>query len=232
MYKPTELTSLQTRLRPAPLAEDGTPALWTAHVAALGPEAARLARDVLDPTETAQAASFRREADRALYVTSHVTLRLLLAGHLNRTPQSVPLTRLTCPGCGEPHGRPAVAGSPLHFSLSHTGDLALVAVATVPVGADVEALPSPDTVDNVIRALHPREAAELRALPPREAPTAFTRTWTRKEAYLKGLGIGLARDPGLDYVGSGPTAAALPGWTITDVHAPTGYGAAVATATT
>ncbi|WP_431782139.1 4'-phosphopantetheinyl transferase family protein [Streptomyces chumphonensis] len=230
MYKPSELVVSEVALRPAPLV-DGTPALWTVRVADHAGDAARLAPHLLDQDERTHADAFRRAADRDLYVTSHVALRLLLAAYLDRPPATLPLTRLACPGCDKPHGRPAVAGVPLHFSLSHTGDLALIAVATAPVGADVETVPTPDTVATVARSLHPRETAELGTLPPHEAPAAFTRAWTRKEAYLKGLGIGLARDPSLDYLGSGPTAAPLVGWTVTDVHTPTGYGAAVALAT-
>jgi 4'-phosphopantetheinyl transferase len=55
--------------------------------------------------------------------------------------------------------------------------------------------------------------------------------WTRKEAYLKGLGIGLGRDLRLDHVGAsarGPRQ--VPGWAIADVAVEPGYAAAVAVA--
>jgi 4'-phosphopantetheinyl transferase len=32
----------------------------------------------------------------------------------------------------------------------------------------------------------------------------FARLWARKEAFLRAMSTGLARDPGMDYVGSGP----------------------------
>ncbi|WP_324290404.1 4'-phosphopantetheinyl transferase family protein [Streptomyces sp. H27-H1] len=76
--------------------------------------------------------------------------------------------------------------------------------------------------------LHPREAAELASLSPGERSAAFTRVWTRKEAYLKGLGVGLSGNPAADYVGSGAVPTRLPGWTLTDVLVPEGHRAALA----
>lgn len=52
--------------------------------------------------------------------------------------------------------------------------------------------------------------------------------WTRKEAYLKGLGVGLSEDPAADYVGSGPVPARMPGWSLSDVRVPEGHCAALA----
>ncbi|MEE1930237.1 4'-phosphopantetheinyl transferase superfamily protein [Streptomyces sp. TRM 70351] len=209
---------------------DGPPRLWLVRVAEHRRLAHRLAPALLDGAERDRAASFRRPADRDLYVTAHVALRRLLGRYLDRDPAGIRLQRLPCPGCGQPHGRPAAAGAPLHFSLSHSDGIALLAFAATPVGVDVEALPAPDVVTDVLRTLHPEEADELRALPPARRPEAFTRVWTRKEAYLKGLGIGLARNPSDDYVGTGPVPPALPGWTVTDVRVPDGYGGAVAVA--
>ncbi|MEU7053747.1 hypothetical protein AB0A67_36435, partial [Streptomyces eurythermus] len=70
------------------------------------PDAALLG--VLDPVERRRAAALRRPADRALYVAAHGTLRRLLGDRLGLPPAEVALTRLPCPGCGGPHGRPAV----------------------------------------------------------------------------------------------------------------------------
>lgn len=179
---------------------------------------------VLDAVERERVAAFVRDEHRYRYLAAHVLLRRVLGACLGRDPAGLTLVREACPRCGEGHGRPAVAGAPdgLHFSLSHTGPLAAVAVAAAPVGVDVEALPRPETVDGVAAVLHPAEQAEVAA----GGAAAFARLWTRKEAYLKGLGIGLARDLALDYVGSelpGPD-----GWTLADLTAPDGYAAAVA----
>ncbi|WP_327303443.1 4'-phosphopantetheinyl transferase superfamily protein [Streptomyces sp. NBC_01298] len=194
--------------------------------------AARLAPEVLDPAEQQRAGGFKHEQDRRRYVASHVALRMLLGAWLDLPPGRVRITRAPCPGCGDPHGRPVSEDGPVHFSLSHSDRLALLAVGPVPVGADVETLPEASAVAELAGQLHPREAAELEALTPEERPAAFGRLWARKEAYLKGLGIGLGRGLALDYVGTGDTpATGLPGWSLTDVAVPPGFTAAVAVTT-
>ncbi|MEV8019154.1 4'-phosphopantetheinyl transferase superfamily protein [Streptomyces sp. NPDC086554] len=191
------------------------------------------ALDVLDAEERRRAAALRRPADREVYVAAHTALRQHLGRYLSVEPAAVEFVRLPCPGCGGPHGRPVVAGGAgPHFSLSHTGGLALLAFADRPVGVDIELLPAASTVDDVAASLHPRERAELAALPAPERPLAFARCWTRKEACLKGTGAGLAGD-GLTalLVGTGPAPTPVPGWTVKDVATvPEGYAAAVAVA--
>jgi 4'-phosphopantetheinyl transferase len=137
----------------------------------------------------------------------------------------VELVREPCPGCGGPHGRPAVGGTPLHFSLSHSGDLAF---ADAPVGVDVEAAPSQEASAEVAAMLHPQERAELAALPPSAVPESVARCWSRKEAYLKGAGIGLAEGPSVTYVGAGPAPAVPADWSLADVRVASGYAAACA----
>lgn len=148
----------------------------------------------------------RHAADRWTYAAGHVALRRLLGARLGLAPQAVRFTRRPCAGCGGPHGRPEVAGGgDVRFSLSHSGDFALIAIATEPVGVDIERVPAAETADSVSEVLHPYEAAELAALPADLRPAAVTRAWTRKEAYLKGTGAGLSRSTTLDYLGTGPT---------------------------
>lgn len=184
---------------------------------------------VLDAAERERAGRFVRAVDRERYTAAHLMLRRVLGGYLGLPPGRVDLTTEPCPCCGAPHGRPALAdtASGLHFSLSHAGPLVLVTVAERVVGADVEALPEPGTVAELASVLHPAERAELAEADGTDRlPQVFARLWTRKEAYLKGLGTGLGRGPELDYVGSrqpGPE-----GWTLADLDMPSGYAAAVA----
>ncbi|MYT73887.1 MULTISPECIES: 4'-phosphopantetheinyl transferase superfamily protein [unclassified Streptomyces] len=188
---------------------------------------------VLDEGELRRAAGFRFARHRARYVAAHLALRGILGEHLGCAPGDVRFVREPCPECDGPHGRPAVADTPdLHFSLSHSGDLALIALAPAPVGADVEELPTAEVARDLAVVLHPRERAELDGLDaPSEHQVAVGRAWVRKEAYLKGLGTGLARAADLDYVGTLPDAPGAPdGWAVRDVPVPDGYLAAVAVA--
>ncbi|WP_437095604.1 4'-phosphopantetheinyl transferase family protein [Streptomyces sp. enrichment culture] len=216
---------------PAVPGEDGRPALWLVRADRFRAVAARSAASVLDADEQKRAAMFRRAGDRDAYLAGHVGLRMLLGACLGLPPADVPLERQPCVSCRQPHGRPVVRGNPLHFSLSHTGGLCLLAFAAAPVGVDIEAVPAPAVAEEVKAALHPREVAELDALGAADRPAAFTRTWVRKEAYLKGLGTGLERSPSLDYLGTAPGAVTgPPGWAIGDVAVDDGYAAAVAVA--
>ncbi|MCI3278969.1 4'-phosphopantetheinyl transferase family protein [Streptomyces cylindrosporus] len=172
----------------------------------------------LDDTERSKAEAFLRPADGLLYASAHIALRRLLGRYTGRRPEQVRFGREPCPGCGEPHGRPALADPPypLHFSLSHSSGVALVGVAAVPLGVDVEKLPGQERVEVCAQALHPDERAELAAARTADRPGRFGRLWTRKEAYLKGLGTGLSRSLAADYLGL--RAELHPaGWTVLDL---------------
>ncbi|MFF2014195.1 4'-phosphopantetheinyl transferase family protein [Streptomyces sp. NPDC058195] len=191
-----------------------------------------LDEQVLDATERQRAATLMHADDRTRFTAAHVALRRLLGSYLSLRPEDVHLGRDICPCCGGPHGRPTVldADDRLFFSLSHRGDLAVVGTAAAPIGVDVELVPDQDGTADLAAMLHVDEQAELAALAPPARPRALARLWTRKEAYLKGLGTGLGRDPALDYVGSGRPEGPYPpsGWTLVDVPVDRGYAAAVA----
>ncbi|MEU9860952.1 4'-phosphopantetheinyl transferase superfamily protein [Streptomyces sp. NPDC047971] len=203
--------------------------LWLAEADVWADWAGRLAPRVLDAGEKRRAESLRREADRRSYLVAHVALRVLLGERLGLAPEAVRLGRAVCPCCGGPHGRPVVEGGGAHFSLSHGGSMVLLGLAPVPLGVDVERVPTPEAIAETAAVLHPDEQAELAVLDEESRPSAFTRAWARKEAYLKGIGTGLGRSPALDYVGTGVTPAAGPdGWTVRDVATPDDHAAAVA----
>ncbi|TQK52831.1 4'-phosphopantetheinyl transferase [Streptomyces sp. SLBN-118] len=184
---------------------------------------------ILDGEESTRLAAFVRDTDRDSYAVAHVTLRRLLGERLGLAPEAVPFSREPCTHCGGPHGRPVVPGSPVHFSLSHTSGLVMIALATGPVGIDVEGVPGDiGIVADVAAQLHPKERAHLAALPTADRALAFARCWTRKEALLKATGVGLNEDLALTYVGAGPQPAADADWLVADLPADPGYTAAVA----
>ncbi|WP_327429438.1 MULTISPECIES: 4'-phosphopantetheinyl transferase family protein [unclassified Streptomyces] len=191
--------------------------LWLIRSPAVG-DVSALDLSELDDTERSKAEAFLRPADGLLYASAHIGLRRLLGRYTGRRPEDVRFGCEPCPGCGGPHGRPVVADHPppLHFSLSHSSGVALVGVAAVPVGVDVEKLPSKERADVCAQSLHPDERAELAAAQPADRQGRFGRLWTRKEAYLKGLGTGLSRSLAADYLGL--RAEGHPaGWTVLDL---------------
>ena len=89
------------------------------------------------------------------------------------------------------YGKPYLPQLPdFHFSLSHSGNMALCAVSPVPVGCDIEL---PHKFDPAIarRFFHKTECAWLFSQPEAEQRDAFFRLWTCKESFIKALGLGL-----------------------------------------
>lgn len=196
---------------------------------------AALAR-LLAPDETARAARFRLEHHRRRFTVCRAALRLLLGGYIGRPSTAIRFSY------GR-HDKPRLADPPdcrLEFNLSHSSELALVAVtAGYPVGIDVEALrPLPDASALAERFFSAAERAALAAYPEVERGPAFYRCWTRKEAYLKAIGDGVAArldgfevslDPGdarlVALAGDRMAAAA---WSLVHIEPGPGYVGALA----
>jgi len=128
----------------------------------------------LDPRETARAAAFVFPADRHRYQVAHVMLRRELAGRLGSEPGRLAFARQRCPACGGPSGKPVLAslppgesaGSGLSFSLAHSGDAVVIAVARGPVGIDVERAAT-GCVCSLASACTPRTPRSPRRFPSR-----------------------------------------------------------------
>ncbi|MFJ9741742.1 4'-phosphopantetheinyl transferase family protein [Streptomyces sp. NPDC101166] len=157
---------------------------------------------LLDPVERARHEAIARADDQGRFLLGCALSRIALGELLGVSPAEVPLRRV-CPRCGGPHGKPRLAvphGSPfagVDFSVTHSGDVVGVAVVHgAVVGLDVEEAGAALDVDTVAPvALSDAEFAALNAHPPAERTSAFLRVWTRKEAVLKALGVGLTVPP-------------------------------------
>ena len=82
--------------------------------------------------------------------------------------------------------------TPLHFNLAHADDLAVYALSrSSPIGVDVERVaPLPDATDIAANYF---ASGEIRRLAnAHDTAESFYRCWTRKEAFVKALGDGLA----------------------------------------
>ncbi|GAB2715165.1 4'-phosphopantetheinyl transferase family protein [Streptomyces bullii] len=212
-----------------PLPPDRGADLWLLRQPRLGTCTGELDLSELDEAERSRAGTCRREAGRLLYTSAHIALRRLLGAYLDTEPRRLRFGRAPCPCCDAAHGRPVLLSpaSALHFSLSHSNGMALIGVSTVPIGVDVEKVPTGETARVCVPALHPDERAELGSGPDGVDTVAFGQLWTRKEAYLKGIGTGLGRDLSADYLGA-DSARHPDGWTVFDVPCGPGHTAAAA----
>lgn len=139
-----------------------------------------------------------RDRAAASYAAAHVGLRRILGGYLGVEAGEVRLGRTLCPECADPaHGPPAVVwpATRLTFNLSRADGFWLLGVSEDrPLGVDLEAEPRIDPELTAPLAFTPRELAHLHGLPPGDRRAAFLRCWTRKEAVVKAVGVGLAAD--------------------------------------
>lgn len=185
-----------------------------------GSERERVARKATPGLRQRQAASFQ-------------CLRVTLGEVLGLAPIAVPI------GIAE-GGKPCLVNDDargLHFNLSHSGGVGMLAWGPRELGADVEALiarPSDGLAEEI---LTPRELSVWRTLPGDAQRPWLTRAWVRKEAALKAVGSGLRIAPRTVDVGGGDDAEgstwklqlddrAWQGFDILDA-VPDGYRAAV-----
>jgi 4'-phosphopantetheinyl transferase len=145
-------------------------------------------RSILSPEELQRAERFRFEHLRHSYTRSRGSLRLLLAHYLGLPPNEI---QLIC----RPKGKPILRdSSQIDFNASHSGQMALYAFTVgCELGIDVEQIRRLDDAESIAaRFFSTAEASELLSLTPEQRGPAFFRCWTRKEAYVKAVGDGLA----------------------------------------
>jgi phosphopantetheinyl transferase len=143
---------------------------------------------VLDDRQRARALLFRAEVDRHRYIARHAAYRRVLARYLGSEPQDIRIGVT-------PSGRPHLSGvSGIDFNTSHTGDLAVIAIARGRrVGVDVERIRDiADVADLAAAHFTRRERDLLGSTDARTRSALFLAIWTAKEAAVKATGIGLS----------------------------------------
>jgi 4'-phosphopantetheinyl transferase len=162
----------------------------------------------LDTVELARAARFMYDIRRRRYLSAHVALRGLLGAALEQAPH---LLRIE----PDEHDKPQLVGhAGWQFNLSDSDDWALVGLQQgASLGVDVEVRRTLDDARALAERLYtPAERSavmDMPAGPEREA--VFLRVWTRKEACLKAVGLGLRLAPSSFEAGAqeGPVVARL-----------------------
>lgn len=200
---------------------------------------ARLA--LLSDEERARYAGAAAPAAGARYAAVRLAVREVLHGYLGVAPNRIRFAPAPCCRCGsDRHGRPRIAWPPTAFqlSVSRSGPYWLLAVTSGrPVGVDVEAHRAVDVARLAPACLSASERAQVAGVDEAGRAGVFLRCWTRKEAVLKGCGVGLAADlAALDVrPGSRPCArvaqracSCVRDWLVRDLSCGPGCAAALA----
>lgn len=205
----------------------------------LDPSDERIARceTTLSADEGRRAARFRGPGLRRRYVAGRGGLRSLLACYTRARPETLAFSYGA-------HGKPSLVEAPprFEFNLSHSHGLALCAVSTVgTLGVDLEQIrPMEEDGRKLIgRFFSAVEQVEFLGLAEGERLGAFFRGWTRKEAFLKAVGTGLATVLDSFDVTLGPSVAAAllrfendpaaaARWSLHDIDLGLGFAAALA----
>ena len=185
-----------------PLLSDDEIHVWCVELDAAGEVAALAA--CLSAEESERASGLLSGTHQRRFVVARGMLRQLLGLYLDQAPGAVAFSRGA-------HGKPFLQEGGLHFNVSHTHELALYAIArNREVGIDVE-WPRPQVAHEQIAArFFSLEEQEALAQVPAEArQAAFYNIWTRKEAYVKARGDGIAAGLGTFAVSLGAEEALL-----------------------
>jgi 4'-phosphopantetheinyl transferase len=187
--------------------------------------------NLLATPERDRAARFKFEKDRCLYTAAHAALRSILAGYLNVAPRDL---EFEIGQRGKPRLAPTFSKYSLEFNLSHSFEVALIAVTRErEIGVDVEHIKKDFAFAEVAeRYFTAREVSAIHALPQVLQRRAFYQCWTSKEAFLKAKGVGLSGE--LDEVdiligdkGRVQVKSTLTGWYLGELNPCDGYVGAV-----
>jgi 4'-phosphopantetheinyl transferase len=219
-----------------PLPDIGAVDIWRAQLD-VGPALlANLAR-TLSGEERGRAGRFRTDIDRDQYVAGRGWLRHLLAGYLEIDSADVVLSQ-------DSTGKPRLLnpdGGALRFNLSHSAGVVVFAVArSRDVGIDLEYVRSDFPVEVVAdRIFSAAERRALASLATERRVDAFFASWTLKEAYFKGVGVGWGTFDSGEHLSLDTLNVLEPGvvhywsaergqWSLTGFDAGAGFAAALA----
>ncbi len=161
--------------------------VWQANLDELASQWEILAR-TLSPDEQTRAKRYHFEIHQHRFAVGRGLLRLLLGQYLAVMPEQIQFEYGT-------RGKPILSGqTDLYFNVSHSQELILYAFTSGrELGIDIEYLNERTECEQIARRFFsPQEYADLLALPLPQRRWGFFACWTRKEAYIKAIGDGMA----------------------------------------
>ncbi|MDO9187435.1 MAG: 4'-phosphopantetheinyl transferase superfamily protein [Bacteroidia bacterium] len=166
--------------------------LWLEELAVTDEEC-RYYWPLLDKNEQDKALRFVQAIHGRRYVASHGKLRLILSGYLGLAPENIVYEE-------QAFGKPVIVikgmEHDIKFNLAHSDNKMLVAVgADIQIGVDIEVWNSKiDCVSIAHICFAETERCFWSGLPKNSKDEFFYRLWTRKESFVKAVGVGLGLD--------------------------------------
>jgi len=196
---------------------------------------------LLSADESERSWRFAKADLRRRFVVTRAALRQIVGLYLDMEAKEI---RFEYGRHGKPRlavGLVSASQPDLRFSVSHSGELALIALTVGrEVGVDLEYLDREIRFESIARRFFTgAEVTALQGLPPEKRRSGFFLCWTRKEAVLKARGEGLAASLDSFSVSLVPGVSArliaadwdqlqVERWTLCDLAIDSGVAAAVA----
>ncbi len=145
------------------------------------------AKSLLNEDELIRANRYHFARHQRRFTIARAITRLILARYINIPAKQINFAY-------NDHGKPALTNIPLlQFNLSHSADLALLAIGMqFPLGIDLEFFSARPYEGIGSHIFSVKENLELRLLPNMLKPLAFFHLWAQKEALIKACGLGLS----------------------------------------
>lgn len=154
------------------------------------PDYLHLVKDLivfLEAFEKEKALKYYKETDKNRFIICRSLLKFALAYHTQSNVYDISIKLL-------PNKKPYLPTHPnVFFNISHSGEYAVLAISTLPIGIDIEYLDynynTQDTLSHIFNEneIHFINNADCKI-------KAFFNLWTRKEAFVKALGKGIDDD--------------------------------------
>ena len=148
-------------------------------------------RHILSLEEKQRAERFKFKRDQDRFIIAHVLLRLVLSRYIKITPQAIAYS-------SNSFGKPNLKGcsdiETINFNMSHSNDHVLIAVANnLAVGVDIEWVRPIENANQIVETFFSaKEKVQFQSLSDHLKTEAFYSCWTRKEAFIKALGVGIS----------------------------------------
>lgn len=142
--------------------------------------------DMLQQDELERFHRFYFSHHKRRFAQSKIALRTILGSYLDQAPDTLQFNYNT-------HGKPELSAQQLQFNLTHSKDVALLAInQTHPIGIDLEYFSARPYHGIAQHLFSLNEQRQLQQLPASALAIGFFSVWAQKEALIKAVGVGLS----------------------------------------